>query len=498
MAPVVKPNFQELATDDTAHTTRGFGSSLVVPSDAVLRQRGGHYRIYSDLLRDDQVSSTLQQRRLALTQSEWRVDPASENRQDKALADFIREQLEGLRWDDHTAKMHYGVFYGYAVGECMWSREGNRVVLDDIKVRRRERFGFDRDRRLYLVDNMVQPQRMPERKFWTLATGSDNDDDPYGLGLAHSLYWLVYFKRHDFQFWLSAVEKFGSPTAMAKVPMGQFSDDDLRAKVHDALQAIHTDSSVVIPQDAEVELLEAFRSGASNQGELLSVLDSAIAKVVLSQTMTTDNGSSRAQAEVHQDVKDEVVKSDADLIDESFTAGPVRWLRDWNFPNARLPSVYRDLEPEEDLNQRAERDKKVYGLGFKPTEAYIRETYGEGWVPRESDTMRRPAGPGDPGGGGGEPASFAEHEELQSARNGHRADAQAVVAAARAYAHQYPGVVGERINQVLEHAEQTDDWDAVRAHLAEMLIEDPPEQAVEQQRRGGVVARMMGHLRQQR
>ncbi len=494
---VKKPTFQELATDDSAHQVRGFGSTLVIPSDNVLRARGGHYRIYSDLLRDDQVASTLQQRRLALTQAEWRVDAAGKSRQDKALADFIREQLEGLRWDDHTAKMHYATFYGYAVGECMWAREGNRVVLDDIKVRRRERFGFDQSRQLYLVDNFAKPRRMPERKFWTVATGADNDDDHYGLGLAHALYWLVYFKRHDFQFWLSAVEKFGSPTATAKVPMGQFSDDEARQRVHDALDAIHTDSSVVLPDNAEIELLEAFRSGASNQGELLRVLDAAIAKVVLSQTMTTDNGSSRAQAEVHQDVKDEVVKADADLLHEAFINGPVRWLRDWNFPNAALPRVYRDLEPEEDLNQRAERDKKIHGLGYKPTEDYIRETYGEGWVARESQTMRRPSGPGAPVEDEDSPA-FAEPEELASQRNGHRSDTQAVVAAARAFAHQYPGTVGERVQQVLEYAEQTEDWDAVRAHLADMLIEDPPEEAVERTRRGGVVGRLMGALRQQR
>jgi hypothetical protein len=55
--------------------------------------------------------------------------------------------------------------------------------------------------------------------------------------------------------------------------------------------------------------------------------------------MTTDDGSSLAQAKVHEGVMDEVVKSDSDLLSASFNEGPGRWLTEWNFPGAAPPKA---------------------------------------------------------------------------------------------------------------------------------------------------------------
>jgi hypothetical protein len=52
---------------------------------------------------------------------------------------------------------------------------------------------------------------MPERKFWTFSAGAATDDEPYGLGLGHFLYWPVFFKRNDIKFWLIFLEKFAAP-----------------------------------------------------------------------------------------------------------------------------------------------------------------------------------------------------------------------------------------------------------------------------------------------
>ncbi|MBP6096148.1 MAG: hypothetical protein KA503_06860 [Methyloversatilis sp.] len=34
------------------------------------------------------------------------------------------------------------------------------------------------------------------------------------------------------------------------------------------------------------------------------------------------------------------------------------------------------------MNTRADRDTKLHAMGFRPDEAYIKATYGEGWKPR--------------------------------------------------------------------------------------------------------------------
>lgn len=471
-------------------TIPGFDDKLVVPDDNVLRKQGGDLGVYADLLRDDQVASTFQQRRHAVTSKNWIVEPASDRAVDKAAADFAREQLELIRFDNLTDKALYGVFFGYSVAEIMWQRQGNRVGWEAIKVRDRGRFAFGQSEKLYLKKPLGGGyDLMPDRKFWTFRTGGDHDDQLYGRGLAHKLYWPVFFKRNDIKFWLVFLERYAGPTSIARMPAGQYENEELRKKVMESLQAIATEGQIVIPEGTQLDFLESIYSGAADYRDMKTAMDAAIAKVVLSQTMTTDDGSSRSQSETHKSVRDEVVKADSDLVCESFNRGPMAWLTELNFPAAMPPRVWRETEPEEDLKDRVERDKGIAGLGFEPTEQYIEETYGPGWVKKSPALRVTPPGQGD------NDASFAELSELVGARNAHRADQQALVEAARSFSRQYQDTVGAQVSQLLEYLEQSEDLETFERRLAELVKQPPPADQVQRLQRGGVVARLMGRLR---
>ena len=73
------------------------------------------------------------------------MEPAGESAQDKAAADFIREQLRAQPWDAITDQMLYGVYYGYSVAELLWTTYGTQVGIDSIRVRNRARFQYDLD-----------------------------------------------------------------------------------------------------------------------------------------------------------------------------------------------------------------------------------------------------------------------------------------------------------------------------------------------------------------
>lgn len=412
-----KPEQREIATTrDGRDITKGFADVLGLqrPEDTVLAARGGDYKIYDEVLRDDQVKSTLQQRRLAVVSREWEVLPGGEDAVDQAAADHLQEQLNALAYDRITFKMLAGVFYGFAVGECMWRLgEDGKVWLHDVRVRKQRRFRFGQDNQLRLLTrDEPRGEVMPPAKFWTFATGADHDDDPYGLGLAHWLYWPTFFKRNGIKFWLIFLEKFGMPTGLGKFPPGS-SQTDID-KLLAAVQAIQSDSGIVIPDGMMIELLEGTRGGSASYQQMYDAMNAAISKVVLSQTMTTDDGSSQSQANVHMDVARWVMKADSDLICESFNNGPAVWMTAWNFPGAKPPKVWRDFSDEEDLNTRAERDTKLKALGWELTEDEVLQTYGEGY----QRTQARPAASGgtgadDPDSGQGEDASaeFADADE---------------------------------------------------------------------------------------
>jgi phage gp29-like protein len=407
-----RPDFGELAAAGDANDTTGWlVDELAAPRDEILRTRGGgNLDIYERLRRDDQVASCWQQRTRGAIAREWFVEPGGTSSQDEAAADFLRQQLQSVNFDRVTAKMMNGVFYGYAVGECLYRANGGRIELAGIKVRRAKRFRWGRDGSLRLLrPDKPRGEAMPPNKFWAFSAGAEDDDDLYGLGLGHFLYWPVWFKRNGLKFWALYLEKFAMPTAVGVLPGG--SGPEERRKLLAALKAITGDSAVVLPQGVDAKLMEATRQSGGDYEVFYGLMDAAIAKIILSQTMTTDNGSSLSQAQVHADVKMEVVKSDNDLICESFNVGPAAWLTAWNFPGAAVPRVWRDHSEPEDMKVRAERDEKVYGMGYEPTPEYVTETYGAGWVKRPAGSPAQTVndiGPLAPAVNDGQVASFAE------------------------------------------------------------------------------------------
>ena len=475
----------------------------IEPSDSVLRARGGvdTLEIYKELLRDDQVRSTFQQRRTAVTQAELIVDPGGEDAASKAAAEALKENLARLRWDDITDKALYSVFYGWGVAEVIWEPVDNLVAIAEIKVRDRARFRFGRDGTLYLRSLTGQNGGlvpMPERKFWTLSTGADNDDEPYGLGIAHSIYWPVWFKRNDIKFWLTFLERFGQPTSIVKIPAGQINDPTVVENAVSLLKNIATDAGLVVPDNVVVELLEAARTGAADYDAMRQAMDAAIAKVVLSQTMTTDDGSSLAQAKVHQGVADHVVKSDADFVCESFNRTVVRWWTEWNFPNALPPRVWRQTEPPEDLNARALRDSNIIKLGYEPTEEYILETYGDGWVKKKEQPAPAMGALG-PNGNIANP-DFAEGEAAAVAalKGAKRGDQAAILQAAVNFANDYETILGARVGALVEAAQDSGDYETFREKLDSLLAEVPAPQTTDAIVRGNFVSRLLGAFRHQR
>lgn len=361
---------------------------------------------YDVVFNDDQVYSTMQQRIGAVVSRDWNVIAGDEEdpRSVKAAETFNRT-IKRLAWDRITRKKLMASFYGYAVSELMWDVRDGLFDIVDIRVRHARRFRYDdQDRLRMLTPRNLQGEIMPERKFWVHAVGAPDDDQPYGLGLAHWLYWPTLFKRNGIRFWNIFLDKFGTPTAKGTYPRGS-SQAEIN-KLLAALQAIATDTGFVVPDGMAVELLSGARSGVADYHQLCTYMDGAIAKVVLSQTMTTDNGSSRAQGQVHADVKLEVVKTDADDLTESFLVGPARWWTDFNFgTDVAAPRVIRIVEEEEDAKANAETDKLHAENGWIRTPDSFADTYGEGFVRRDdpdapsgaqSASQSAPAAPGQP------------------------------------------------------------------------------------------------------
>ena len=384
--PKIRPEYRVVSSGALDLAT--FAGEIVSNPDTVLVSLGGELKNYAKLLRDDQVHSWLEQRQDALIAAEWEVVPGGEDSRDREAADFLRGQLMALNWDAITRRMHKGVLYGYSVAECIWGMDGNKITLDAVKVRKPWRFGFGKDGELKLRVN-AQTLLMPERKFWIAVWGADDDDSPYGQGLGHALWWPVYLKRNGAKFWAAYLDKFGSPSVKSKYPAGATEKE--KATALEAAKAFRNESAVAVPEGFDVELIEAAKNSGGSYEEFLKYWDGAIAKIILSQTGTTQQGQYSGTAEVLNDVKSELVKADADLLCESFNDTVATWLTEWNFPGAKTPQVWRKVPNTRREEAQRAADKGAYEIGLELTDEAINRRYGEDWKRRAAAPVSVPS-----------------------------------------------------------------------------------------------------------
>lgn len=376
----------EIATASREDIFAGWIRRLENP-DPVLRSesRGRGLRLYDEILRDPHAWSVLQTRILAVVGKEWQIEPAKSGSgstdQDLEVAQFVETCLLNTNFDQARQELLLAILYGFYVVEVIWGVDAEgRIVPQRLipKHPRRFCFGPDRELRLLSYSSGLEGEPLPARKFIVMTWGSV--DNPYGQGLGQRLWWPVWFKKHGIKFWVIFCEKFGMPTAVGKYPPGTSEDD--QQKLLDALSAIQQDIGIVVPETMLIELLEASRSSSINTYEqLCSYMDAQISKAVLGQTLTTEVGDvgSYAAARVHETVRDDILKADADLLSETLNNTLIRWIVDFNYPSGTpYPKFWIRTKPEVDLKALAERDKILFRDigGFDVPVSYIRDTYG--------------------------------------------------------------------------------------------------------------------------
>lgn len=259
------------------------------------------------------------------------------------------------------------------------------------------RFNFDSEHRLRLKTwaQLIPGENVPARKFIVHTFGA-KDGSPYGIGVGSKLFWPTLFKRQDITFWLTFLDKFGSPTAVGKYPNGTPPSD--QDKLLQALGAIAQDAGVTVPEGMIIELLEAQRGGSVSYEQFARYMDEEMTFAVLGESPTAKGGGGAQQtaALAREEVRLELVQADADLLSATLNATLSPWLTAYNVPGARPPKIWRQVQQAEDLKIRSERDRNLFSLGFRPTLAEVQRTYGGEWeaVPVPA-TGRLTGGPAD-------------------------------------------------------------------------------------------------------
>lgn len=351
-----------------------------------IREKDLHYR------------AVLQTRQLAVAGLPIDIQPADESAQARRAADLVRQALDGLDLSALIAHLMDAVAKGYAVAEIIWETSGSIWRPREILPREAHWFVFDRDtgRILRLIDGSADGAEIPPLRMIVhappLAAGI-----PLLGGVARSALWAWVFKSYALRDWARFCELFGQPIRVGKYHQGASPDDV--AVLRRAAFELGSDAAAVIPQEMVLELIESGSKSASAElyHRLIDYLDRQVSKAVLGQTMTTDDGSSLAQARVHDEVRMDLLAADALALAATLTRDLVAPIVRLNLgDDAPLPRLKLVVEEPEDLAALADQIVKLAGAGMPIPQAFVRERFG---IPE--------AAPGEPVLVGAAPAAAA-------------------------------------------------------------------------------------------
>lgn len=318
-------------------------------------------------------------RKRALTGIPAVVEAASERHTDQQMADAVRNLVEAPMMRDLLDHMTDAIGKGFAVSEIMWetsAREWRPVAFLDRDPRH---FVFDRltQRELRLVD-MAVPDGVPLAPFkFVRHLPRLKSGIPIRSGLAKPAGWAFIFKGYTLKDWMAFCEVFGMPLRIGRY--GPQSTEEDRRRLLSAVRNIGTDAAAIVPEGMSIEFAEV--KGGNTRDPVFAgfaqYIDAQLSKLVLGQTMTTDNGASMAQAKVHEHVRLDILAADARQLEATVNRDVIKPFIDLNYgPQKTYPRFTLPVESPEDLKTLADNVKTLTMAGVRLSEGELRDRFG--------------------------------------------------------------------------------------------------------------------------
>jgi phage gp29-like protein len=346
--------------------------------------------------RDMHYASVLGTRKRAIGGLPIVVEAASESAEHVRHAELIRSIVRLPEFLEARDDLLDGLGKGYSVVEMNWdtrqtpwvprnrfapNESGQWQEMEGFCWRDPRFFRFDRvtGRELRLKDesNVFDGVPLPRYRMIVhkprIKTGI-----PIRSGLARLVIAGLMCKWYSLTDWLAFAEVFGMPLRVGKYGPSA-TPEDIQTLVS-AIANIGTDAAAAIPESMKIEFESPGNTtgGADLFKNLAEWIDKQISKAVLGQTASSDGtpgqlGNQSAQDEVRQDI----LKSDAAQLDNSLNRDFVRAVIDLNFgPQAEYPSLSHQIIEPEDLKALVDSVKELVPMGLEVEESWMRGKLG--------------------------------------------------------------------------------------------------------------------------
>jgi len=230
--------------------------------DDLVRKRAD-FSLYEEMLKDDQVNVALSLKKDLVLAGGFDFIPG-ESDQDDIVDDLNVALREDPDWsfDEMLEEILSAYEFGLSVSEKLFAtREDGSMTLRHIKTRHPGPWLFHQDQAGNIeryeqqgVSGDIDPKSLihyvNRRKF----------QNPYGISDLRAAYNAWFIKKHITRWYAIFIEKAGSPVPIGKYDASKASNQ-ARTDLYNSLKRFQTRSALVIPNEFEVEFLEAKSNG---------------------------------------------------------------------------------------------------------------------------------------------------------------------------------------------------------------------------------------------
>lgn len=438
--------------------------------------------------------SVIGTRKRAVAQLEITVEPASDSTADLAAAELVEKALGREELQDELVDILDAIGKGYSATEIVWETSERQWMPTRLEWRDPRWFRFDRadGRTLRLIGDSGQEEELAPFKF-IVHLAKAKSGLPIRGGLARAAAWGYLFKNYDIKDWIGFIEVYGQPLRVGKYHPGATKEE--KEILLRAVANIGSDAAAIVPQSMLIEFVDAASKGTSSVDlyeRFANYIDKQVSKAVLGQTMTTDDGSSRAQAQVHDAVREDIERADAKQLSATLNRDLVRPLIDLNLgPQKAYPRLRIGRPEDEDIPALVDQVSKLVPMGLPVGKRAMLTKLGLSEPDADDELLSSPAAgpaaPGTPAPGAAAPAAQAR------ARAGDEpSDSLDDLVETMLADEGWEALISPLVEPIREAAGEVDSLEALRDRLAALIQQMDTRLLEERLAQAGFVARLAG------
>lgn len=306
--------------------------------------------------RCEHLAAEIGKRKRALLTLDWEILPGrAKDKKAEAVAAAVREHFDMLpTTSDLLLDLADGIGHGFAALEIEWTQTGGLHIPAAFHHRPQSWFQVMRENRnvLRLRDGTADGAELWPFG-WVIHTHRSKSGWLPRVGLFRTVAWAYLIRAYALESAIMYTQVHGLPFRLGKYPPGSREED--KAALKTALANLGRDASGIIPQGMDILFEDAPSATQDIPGILVTRCEQGMSKAILGGTLTTQadgKTSTNALGEVHNEVRHDILTSDAAQIAATITRqilAPLAYLNCGISEPALLPYFRFDTRQAENI-----------------------------------------------------------------------------------------------------------------------------------------------------